>query len=71
MGLTACSVPDAELSRLMAQEGVTKYTNRGYKLLSGCGDDPINTTFSGMKNGVYVEGVICAKLGKAYTIRYY
>lgn len=71
-------VSQADFVRYMQQEGISSAVNSGYRYGAGCGEQDIyNTTFSGIKNGQPVSGIICqgnavrTGYGKATTIRYY
>ena len=58
------------MTRLMRQEGITQWKDTGYEIW-GCGEgDSFHEGFSGTKNGVPVNGVVCGGLMKAYTVRY-
>lgn len=66
----ACNVPQRDLSRLMLQEGIMQWKDRGPVYFS-CGEtDTFGSRFSGIKNGVPVNGVVCGGWMKSYTVRY-
>lgn len=65
----ACNIADKDMVRIMRQEGVSDYRNKG-AVYFGCGHDAFGTNFSGVKNGVAVRGAVCGGWGKDYTIRY-
>lgn len=69
-------VPDATFFRLMQQEGINHPVKGVYT--HGCADiDNLTSPFTGDKNGVEVNGVLCggsydkSHLQKAYIIRYF
>jgi hypothetical protein len=65
-----CTVPKSDFQRIMKQEGIENPIDKGYAIF-GCGNgDNIKTEFSGIKNGVRVDGIICGGFIKGYTIRY-
>ncbi len=68
--LVNCGVPHSDMERMMRQEGISSYLDRGYTFL-GCGeDDSFKSQFTGMKNGQAISGYVCGGLVKGYTIRY-
>lgn len=68
--LTGCGVGDSDMKRLMRQEGITEFVDKGYAVF-GCSDsDAFHSEFTGKKNGVPVSGYVCGGLSKGYTVRY-
>jgi prepilin-type N-terminal cleavage/methylation domain-containing protein len=65
------TVPDADFNRLMAQEGVHNPVKGTYTFGACPSDgDAYSLTFTGIENGVRVNGVICRGYSSAYSIRY-
>jgi hypothetical protein len=69
--LVGCTHDPKDAHRLLRQEGITSVNLHGHPFISGCakGED-FATTFTGIKNGVPVNGVICGGWMKSNTIRY-
>lgn len=66
----ACNVSQGDLSRLMLQEGISQWQDRGPVYFSCGGAGTFGSHFAGVKNGVPVKGVVCGGWLKNYTIRY-
>jgi hypothetical protein len=66
----SCDVPLDDMHRLMQQEGVTDVQFGGHAWLECGKGDAFSREFSGVKNGVHVQGAVCGGAAKDYTIRY-
>ena len=60
-----------DFNRLMTQEGIRQPVMGGYRFGACSEDDINNVTFTGTKNDVPVNGVICKGWTKGFTIRYF
>ena len=63
---------EMEFRKLMMQEGITNPVKKGAAFIGCSGSDDVffSYRFSGLKNGVPVNGIVCGALFKGRTIRY-
>lgn len=66
----ACNVSDADSLRTLQHEGVSNVQLHGYAWFECDSKDTFATAFQGVKNGVPVEGALCAGWLKGITVRY-
>ncbi len=74
-GFYSYGIDPTDFSRMMAQEGIQNAQQGPYRYGACSNSDQFNSSFTGVKNGVPVNGVICAgwggSYGKAMTVRYF
>lgn len=71
--LTGCgAVPRDKALSLLEAEGCSSIILGSYEwIFDGCGkEDSYNISFSCIRNGRSVSGVICGGILKSYTVRY-
>lgn len=68
--MTATAPTEDQYNKILSSEGFTEVQYNGYAFL-GCGEnDFYRESFTGIKNGVTVSGVLCSSSFKGTTIRY-
>ena len=69
------NINPSDFYRSMAQEGIQNPQQGPYRYGACAESDTFNSTFTGVKNGIPVSGVVCAgwggPYGKAMTVRYF
>lgn len=74
-GFNGYGIDPADFNRIMAQEGIQSAVQGPYRYGACAASDTFNSSFTGVKNGVPVSGVVCSgwggPYGKAMTVRYF
>lgn len=65
-----CDANPQDVTRILTQDGITNIKLGGYGWFDCGRDDYFSSTFTGVKNGQPVSGVVCKGGLKDYTIRY-